>query len=191
MCVFKFRVPDNSIFYAKFFILDYYLMTVLNPSVDFVKYKSFTTEFLSFMSYKLEERYYMLYINQLENVIDADLWRYQVHIQEVTTEFTEDPFHLDLRDFYPDIDYIMDNKIMIQMCFKSQAYNKLVCTVHSNVAAELLTWSFPNLTKDARYTRRINVCFKATSFPLPHAQARTRTHTRGPACSHTHTKLKN
>lgn len=88
MCVFKFRVPDNSIFYAKFFILDYYLMTVLNPSVDFVKYKSFTTEFLSFMSYKLEERYYMLYINQLENVIDADLWRYQVHIQEVTTEFT-------------------------------------------------------------------------------------------------------
>lgn len=152
MAVYDDHDPSDTITKYKFLIFDYISKTILNLSFGLDKFKIFYYDILTFMSYKIDTRYYMSYVYKLDNITNTTMLQYQINIQEVTSTFAEDPFTLDLLPFYPDMDYIVKNKIMAQSCFISKLHSKFICLVHSNVASELLMWNFPALDKDDRYT---------------------------------------
>lgn len=107
MAVYDYYDPWKYPYYHyKFFIFDYTIINFTNPSNSTEKYKIIYEEFLNFLSYKLDGKYYMLYTLKLQNILNETLLRYQIHIEEITENFTEPARNLDLLDFYPDMQFI-------------------------------------------------------------------------------------
>lgn len=104
-------------------------MTILNPSLGYATYYSYYKNFLSFMAYYLNGKYYLLYTVDIENVTDTQYLQYQIHTIEVNTDQSATPVDFDMLEFYPSVDYILDNNIMVQICYKSITHNKIICAV--------------------------------------------------------------